>query len=180
MRIEDIHIEGVKIIHPKVHGDHRGYFMESYNEERYMAHGISQKFVQDNEAFSSKGVLRGLHYQTGEFAQAKLVRVIQGEVLDVIVDIRPDSKTYGEHYSIRLSAENKIQFLVPRGFAHGYIVLSDTALFAYKCDNVYSPSHEGGLHYGDEQLNIDWILDESELLISSKDKILPTLGNHIV
>lgn len=178
MEIQETHIAGLKIIKPKVFGDERGYFMESYNKERYQAAGIKNDFVQDNEAFSSYGVLRGLHYQLGEFAQAKLVRVIQGEVLDVAVDLRPDSKTYGEHYAIRLSAENKTQFLVPRGFAHGYVVLSETALFAYKCDNLYQPSHEGGIHYNDPQLNIDWIVATKDLVVSSKDQVLPHLGQH--
>ena len=140
--------------------------MESYSKSLLTELGIDNDFVQDNESFSTQGVLRGLHYQCGECAQAKLVRVIQGEVLDVIVDVRPDSKTYGEHFGIRLSGENKMQMLVPRGMAHGYIVLSDTAIFAYKCDNEYNKASEGGLLFNDPKLKIDWILDPSSFLVS--------------
>ena len=132
-------------------------------------------FIQDNEAYSTKGALRGLHFQKGGFAQAKLVRVTQGVVLDVAVDLRPDSPTFKEYITIELSAENKKQLFVPRGFAHGYIVLSETALFNYKCDNVYNKASEGGLIYNDDTLNIDWKLDASEFIISDKDRILPTL-----
>ena len=178
MKITTNTIEGVYIIEPNVFGDDRGYFMESYSKSMLAELGITNDFVQDNEAFSTKGVLRGLHYQCGEHAQAKLVRVIQGEVLDVIVDVRPKSKTYGEHFGIRLSGENKMQMLVPRGMAHGYIVLSDTALFAYKCDNGYNQASEGGLLYNDPKLKIDWILDPSSFLVSEKDTVLPVLGDH--
>ena len=179
MLIHTIDIEGVFIIEPRVHGDERGYFMESYNRELLVAAGITNDFVQDNEAYSTKGVLRGLHYQTGQYAQAKLVRVVAGEVLDVIVDIRPESPTYGKHFTVHLSSNNKKQMLVPRGMAHGYIVLSDTAIFAYKCDNGYQQSAEGGLKYDDPQLNINWILDKSLYSVSEKDMDLPYLGNHI-
>lgn len=178
MKITANTIEGVFVIEPNVFGDDRGYFMESYNMSTWHELGITNNFVQDNEAFSTKGVLRGLHYQCGDHAQAKLVRVIQGEVLDVIVDIRPGSSTYGQHYSIRLSGENKKQMLVPRGMAHGYVVLSDTALFAYKCDNLYHKESEGGLLYNDSQLNIDWILDPSTFIVSQKDTTLPIFGSH--
>ncbi len=178
MKITTSTIEGVYIIEPNVFGDDRGYFMESYSKSLLTELGIDNDFVQDNESFSTQGVLRGLHYQCGECAQAKLVRVIQGEVLDVIVDVRPDSKTYGEHFSIRLSGENKMQMLVPRGMAHGYIVLSDTAIFAYKCDNEYNKASEGGLLFNDPKLKIDWILDPSSFLVSEKDIVLPVFGEH--
>ena len=178
MKITTSTIEGVYIIEPNVFGDDRGYFMESYSKSLFTELGIDNDFVQDNESFSTQGVLRGLHYQCGECAQAKLVRVIQGEVLDVIVDVRPDSKTYGEHFGIRLSGENKMQMLVPRGMAHGYIVLSDTAIFAYKCDNEYNKASEGGLLFNDPKLKIDWILDPSSFLVSEKDIVLPVFGEH--
>ncbi len=171
-------LEGCYIIEPKIIGDERGYFMESFNERTFQeAIGKETHFVQDNQSFSKKGVLRGLHYQTGENAQAKLVRVLHGEVLDVAVDIRPESKTYGKHVAVLLSAENQTQFFVPRGFAHGFIVLSETATFFYKCDNFYNKESEGGVLYNDKTLNIDWKLPESELIISEKDQILPTLEN---
>ncbi len=165
-------------IEPKVIYDERGYFMESFNEKRFQE-GIGQKvhFVQDNQSFSTKGVLRGLHYQTGEHAQAKLVRVIDGEVLDIVVDIRPESATYGEKVSILLSAENKKQLFIPRGFAHGFVVLSETATFFYKCDNFYNRESEGGILYNDPEINIDWQFSEHELIVSEKDKVLPTLKN---
>lgn len=169
-------LEGCYIIEPKIIGDERGYFMESFNEKTFQE-GIKQEihFVQDNQSFSKKGVLRGLHYQTGEYVQAKLVRVLQGEVLDVAVDIRSESKTYGQHVAVLLSAENQKQLFVPRGFAHGFIVLSETATFFYKCDNFYNKESEGGILYDDKTLNIDWKLPENELIISEKDQILPTL-----
>ena len=134
-------------------------------------------FVQDNQSFSTKGVLRGLHYQCGEHAQAKLVRVLQGEVLDVAVDLRPDSKTYGQYESVVLSAENQLQFFMPRGFAHGFLVLSETATFFYKCDNLYNKESEAGLIYNDETLNINWNFPFKDLIISDKDLVLPTLQN---
>jgi dTDP-4-dehydrorhamnose 3,5-epimerase len=141
--------------------------------------GDEVNFVQDNESASTKGVLRGLHYQTGTHAQAKLVRVIEGVVLDVVVDLRKDSKTYGEQFSIELSASNKKQLFVPRGFAHGFIVLSDTATFSYKCDNYYNKASEGGIIYNDKYLNIDWQLPESQFIISEKDLVLPTFEKAI-
>ncbi len=171
-------ISGCFIIEPKVISDERGYFMESFNEKTFQ-NGVGQEvhFVQDNQSFSSKGVLRGLHYQTGIHAQAKLVRVLSGEVLDVAVDIRPDSATFGQHVSALLSAENQRQFFVPRGFAHGFLVLSETATFFYKCDNFYNAASEGGISYNDPTLNIDWQFATDNLLISEKDAILPTLEN---
>lgn len=167
--------EGVFIYEPRVFADERGYFFESYNQQTFEQGGINCHFVQDNQARSTRGVLRGLHFQREPFAQAKLVRVLEGKVLDVIVDLRKGSATYGKWMSVELSAENKRQFFVPRGFAHGYIVLSDTAEFFYKCDNFYSKAHEGGVIYNDPQLNIDWQLSENEFVISDKDKILPTM-----
>lgn len=166
------------IIEPKIFFDQRGYFIESYNKNTF-ENGIGQSinFLQDNQSHSSKGVLRGLHYQTGEHAQAKLVRVLHGEVLDVVVDIRPESETYGQHVSVLLSAENQLQFFVPRGFAHGFLVLSETATFFYKCDNFYNKDSEGGLMYNDPKLGIDWQFSAENLIISEKDQVLPNLEN---
>ena len=166
------------VIEPKVISDERGYFMESFNEKTFQE-GVGQEvhFVQDNQSFSSKGVLRGLHYQTGNHAQAKLVRVLSGEVLDVAVDIRPESATFGQHVSILLSGENQRQFFVPRGFANGFLVLSETATFFYKCDNFYNKESEGGIIYNDSTLNIDWQFPTDNLLVSEKDTFLPTLEN---
>ncbi len=166
------------VFEPKVWGDARGYFYESYQYERFAEAGIDAVFVQDNQARSTYGVLRGLHYQLGEHAQAKLVRVIEGEVLDVVVDLREGSPTYGQSYSILLSAENKKQLFVPRGFAHGYVVLSPTAEFFYKCDNYYNKASEGGLLYNDPQLKIDWQIELEEAQLSEKDLILPHFGDQ--
>lgn len=167
---------GCVIIDPKVIHDERGYFMESFNERTFAQKtGIDAHFVQDNQSFSSRGVLRGLHYQTGENAQAKLVRVLQGEVLDVAVDIRPESKTYGQYDSVLLSAENQRQFFVPRGFAHGFLVLSETAVFFYKCDNFYDKESEGGIFYADPAIGIDWQFPKTHLIVSEKDSHLPNL-----
>lgn len=176
MNFIETNLKGCFILEPKVFHDDRGYFMESFNQNTFNQ-GIGQEvnFVQDNQSYSSKGVLRGLHYQCGEHAQAKLVRVLEGEVLDVAVDLRPDSETFGKSYSILLSAENKKQFFVPRGFAHGFIVLSEKATFFYKCDNFYNKESEGGLIYNDPTLAIDWGMPEIEFIISEKDKVLPTL-----
>ena len=165
-------------IEPKIIYDERGYFMESFNEKSFQE-GVGQDihFVQDNQSFSTKGVLRGLHYQTGEHAQAKLVQVLEGAVMDIAVDIRPGSETYGETVSILLSAENKKQLFIPRGFAHGFVVLSETATFFYKCDNFYHKESEAGILYNDPELNIDWRFPMSEVLVSDKDKVLPRLKN---
>jgi len=171
-------LEGCYIIEPKIFYDERGYFMESFNEDTFQkATGTQIHFVQDNQSYSSKGVLRGLHYQTGEHAQAKLVRVLNGEVLDVAVDIRPGSQTFGQHVAVVLSGENQKQFFVPRGFAHGFLVLSERASFFYKCDNFYNKESEGGIIYNDPALRIDWQFPESELIISEKDKVQPTIEN---
>lgn len=166
------------IIEPKIISDERGSFMESFNEKTF-ANGVGQNvhFVQDNQSVSKNGVLRGLHYQCGEHAQAKLVRVLQGEVLDVAVDIRPESATFGQYESVLLSAENQKQFFVPRGFAHGFLVLSDTATFFYKCDNFYNKESEGGIIFNDNTIHIDWNFLSEKLIISEKDKFLPTLEN---
>lgn len=171
-------LEGCFIVEPKIIQDERGYFMESFNENTFQK-GINQQvhFVQDNQSFSSKGVLRGLHYQTGKYAQAKLVRVLQGEVLDVAVDIRPNSPTFGQYEAVILSGENLKQFFVPRGFAHGFLVLSETATFFYKCDNFYHKESEGGIIFDDPTINIDWGFPIEELIISEKDKLQPTLQN---
>ena len=172
-------IEGLKVFEPKIWGDSRGYFYESYNYDVFRNAGINATFVQDNQSRSSRGVLRGLHYQLGSFAQAKLVRVVEGAVLDVAVDIREGSPTYGQHFSVVLSAENKKQLFVPRGFAHGFVVLSDFAEFFYKCDNFYSKAHEQGIAFDDPALNIDWQIDLAECMLSDKDKQNPRFGEHV-
>ncbi|MGG7036783.1 MAG: dTDP-4-dehydrorhamnose 3,5-epimerase [Flavobacterium sp.] len=171
-------LAGCFIIEPKIFLDERGYFMESFNEKTFREKvGQEVHFVQDNQSFSSKGVLRGLHYQIGEHAQAKLVRVLQGEVLDVAVDIRPNSPTFGQYEAVVLSGDNQRQFFVPRGFAHGFLVLSETATFFYKCDNFYNAASEGGIMFNDETINIDWNFPLEELIVSEKDKMQPTLQN---
>lgn len=171
-------IAGLVVFEPKVFKDDRGYFFESYNERAFLEAGVEARFVQDNQSFSTKGTIRGLHYQTGDMAQAKLVRVIQGEVLDVAVDIREGSPTYGQAYAIHLSDTNARQLFIPRGFAHGFATLSETAVFSYKCDNYYSKEHEGGILWNDETLNIDWIIPEGLAILSDKDKVLPNFGSH--
>ena len=171
-------IEGLLIFEPRVFGDERGYFYESFNKSTFAEAGVKDNFVQDNQSKSTYGVLRGLHYQTGEHAQSKLVRVLEGKVLDVAVDIRPGSPTYGQHYSIELSAENQLQFYVPRGFAHGFLVLSDTATFFYKCDNFYNKASEGGIAYDDPTLNIDWKIPQKDLVLSEKDMVNSAFGKH--
>jgi dTDP-4-dehydrorhamnose 3,5-epimerase len=173
MTITKTNFEGVFVIEPKIWHDDRGYFYESYNEGIFHDNGLQFNWVQDNEAKSTKGVLRGLHFQKPPHAQTKLVRVVQGEVLDVIVDLRPDSNTFGQHLSVLLSSKNFKQLLVPRGFAHGYIVLSDEAIFSYKCDNFYAKESESGIKYNDADLNIDWILSKDQHSISPKDEVLP-------
>lgn len=176
MQIQQTSLKDCYILEPTVFGDDRGYFFESYNKKQFDSLlGQSVDFIQDNEAFSKKGALRGLHFQKGEHAQAKLVRVTQGKVIDVAVDLRPDSATFLKHVAVELSSENKKQLFVPRGFAHGYVVLSETAVFNYKCDNWYNKASEGGVIYNDQDLNIDWVIDSSQFIISEKDKILPTI-----
>ena len=162
-------IEGVWIIEPKVFNDARGYFMEAFKEGEFRANIGNVHFVQDNESKSSFGVLRGLHYQKGEYSQAKLVRVIKGKVLDVAVDLRQSSPTFGKYVSVELSEENKRQFFIPRGFAHGFLVLSEEAIFTYKVDNGYAPQAEASIRFNDETVGIDWPVAESQLLLSEKD-----------
>ncbi|MBV1952271.1 MAG: dTDP-4-dehydrorhamnose 3,5-epimerase [Cycloclasticus sp.] len=171
-------IADVVVLEPQVHGDQRGYFVETFRHDLFEAAiGHSVNFVQDNESKSSKGVLRGLHFQLAPHAQSKLVRVIDGRVLDVAVDIRRGSASYGQHVAVELTAENKKQMFVPRGFAHGFVVLSDTATFAYKVDNYYSPECDRGLAFDDPQLNIDWQLPSDQLLLSTKDTQQPSFAN---
>ncbi len=170
-------IEGVVIIEPDVFGDERGYFFESYSQMRFNAQVRPVKFVQDNESKSKFGVLRGLHFQKGKYAQSKLVRVVEGRVLDVAVDIRSGSPTFGKYVSVELSAENKRQFFVPRGFAHGFSVLSETAIFQYKCDNLYAPQEEGAIAWDDPEIGIDWQLKPEEVLLSPKDRCHPRLAD---
>ncbi len=165
--------KGLTIFEPRVFADSRGYFFESFNKQAFNQAGIVTEFVQDNESRSQRGVLRGLHYQLNPNAQAKLIRVVEGEVLDVVVDIRVGSPTYGKSFSLLVTAENKKQLFIPRGFAHGFVVLSDTCIFQYKCDNYYSKESEGGIHFNDPQLNIDWGFDLSKAIVSDKDKVLP-------
>ena len=173
MKFTKTSIEGLVIIDPTVFGDNRGYFLESYNEKEFKEVIGNVSFVQDNESKSSKGVLRGLHFQKPPFAQAKLVRCIEGKVLDVVLDIRKNSKTYGQHFTTELSGENKKQVFIPRGFAHGFLVLSESAIFAYKVDNTYAPEHDAGIRWNDPIVNIQWGLSESEVLVSNKDAQLP-------
>lgn len=169
---------GLMVFEPRVFTDERGYFFESYQRKAFAEAGITTDFVQDNEARSTRGILRGLHYQVPPYAQAKLVRVVHGEVLDVVVDLRETSPTYGKWYSIRLSGENKKQLYVPRGFAHGYAVLSEEAVFCYKCDNYYSKAHEGGLRYDDPAFGIDWEIDLSMAILTDRDKEWPDFWTH--
>lgn len=170
MNIIKTDIEGVLIIEPKVFGDARGYFFESFNQKGFKEQtGVDVLFVQDNESCSSKGVVRGLHFQLPPYAQSKLVRVVEGTVLDVAVDIRKWSPTYGKHVSVELSAENKRQFFLPKGFAHGFAVLSERAVFQYKCDEYYHPEAEGAIAWDDPTLAIDWKIDKSQVLLSDKD-----------
>ena len=176
MKFTRTDINDVVIIEPKVHGDDRGYVVETFRQDKLEEFiGYKINFCQDNESKSSKGVLRGLHYQLHPAAQTKLVRVIQGRVLDVAVDIRKGSPTFGKHIAVELTSENKKQLLVPRGFAHGFIVLENDTIFAYKVDNYYSPENDRGIAFDDKDLNIDWILDKTELNLSAKDKIQPKL-----
>lgn len=177
MKVTETKLKGCFILEPTKYGDSRGYFFESFNEQTFKnLTGVEATFVQDNQSFSTYGVLRGLHAQSGEDAQGKLVRVLQGRVLDVAVDIRPDSTTFGEHVAVELSAENNLQLFIPRGFLHGFVVLSETATFFYKCDNFYNREAECGVKFDDPALGIDWILPKEDLIISDKDMVLPPLG----
>jgi dTDP-4-dehydrorhamnose 3,5-epimerase len=179
MDIQTTPIDGLLVLTPKVFRDERGYFFESFNQKNYQDAGIITNFVQDNQSLSTYGTLRGLHFQKGDAAQAKLVRVLKGEVLDVAVDIRPNSKTFGQHLSLILSEENHKQLFIPKGFAHGFIVLSPTAEFFYKCDNFYSPSQEGGILYNDPELKIDWMVPLIKIILSPRDAKNLTLKESI-
>lgn len=171
-------IKDLVLYTPEVFRDERGYFTESYNARIFSAQGLDIRFVQDNQARSQYGVIRGLHYQSGTAQQAKLVRVIEGCVLDAAVDLRPDSPTYGQVFTVELTSENMLQLFVPRGFAHGYSVLSESAVFYYKCDNYYDRASEGGIHPEDPGLGIDWGIPSVDRIISEKDLHLPRFGNH--
>lgn len=180
MNIIPTPINNCLIIEPKVFHDERGYFFESFNSVVFTNKtGIEVSFIQDNQSLSTKGVLRGLHYQRGDFQQAKLVRVIEGEVLDVVVDLRKDSNSYGKIFTQTLSDTNFKQVYIPRGCAHGFLVKSDRAIFAYKCDNLYNKESEGGIIYNDPFLNIDWEYDLDKVIVSDKDKILPIFENAL-
>ena len=179
MRIEQTPLQDCFIVHEKVHGDARGYFIETFNQRDFQAaSGLVTQFVQDNQSRSSKGVLRGLHMQRGAAAQAKLVRVLEGSVLDIAVDLRKGSPSFGEHFAIELTSENRKQFYVPAGFAHGFVVLSDSATFFYKVDKFYEPGNEVGIMYNDADLNIDWKLTTQEIILSEKDKTLGSFAEY--
>lgn len=176
MKVSETELKGCFIIEPQIFSDERGYFFESFHKEKFQQlTNIEVDFLQDNEAFSNRGIIRGLHFQKGQFAQAKLVRVVKGKVLDVALDIRLGSKTYGKHFSIILSEKNKKQLFIPRGFAHGYAVLEDNTVFSYKCDNYYNKESESGVIYNDSDLLIDWMLKDEEVLLSVKDNKLNPL-----
>ncbi|MDX9747720.1 MAG: dTDP-4-dehydrorhamnose 3,5-epimerase [Paludibacter sp.] len=177
MEIITTPIDGLLIIKPKVYEDSRGFFFEAYHRERYREAGIKLDFRQDNFSKSTYGVVRGLHYQLCPHSQAKLVAAVVGTVWDVAVDLRIGSPTFGQWYGVELSAENKLQFLIPQGFAHGFSVLSPVAVFSYKCDDYYSPGHERGILYNDPALNIDWMLPVNDILVSEKDKIHPLFAD---
>ena len=179
MNIIETVLPGVLILEPKVFGDARGYFFESWNQAAFEAAGITNKWVQDNESKSCFGVLRGLHYQDAPYTQAKIVRAVAGTVLDVVVDIRKGSPTYGKHISVELSCENKRMLYIPRGFAHGFAVLSDEAVFAYKCDNFYMPSAERGILFDDPDLAIDWRIAPDKILLSEKDRKRPAFADIV-
>ena len=178
MNIIKTAIEGVVIIEPKVFNDERGYFFESYNQKNFNSLVKEITFVQDNESCSQYGVIRGLHFQKSPYAQSKLVRVVKGRVLDVAVDIRHGSPTFGKHVKVELTENNHLQFFIPKGFAHGFAVLSETAVFQYKCDNFYAPQSEGGIAWNDPDLNIDWRIPKDKIILSEKDKIHPILKEH--
>lgn len=177
MKIEETFIKDLVIVKPTIFEDERGYFFESYNKSKFKDLGIDIDFVQDNQSFSKKGTLRGLHYQNPPFSQTKLINVLQGQIIDVAVDLRKDSQTFGKSFSILLSVENKKQLLIPKGFAHGFSVISETALVMYKCDQFYNKAYEGGIKYDDPLLNIDWGMNLQEAIVSEKDQILPFIEN---
>lgn len=178
MKVEETKLKDCFIIHDTVFNDDRGYFFESFNKQRFAAlTGIAPDFVQDNQSKSTRGVLRGIHFQQGEHVQAKLVRVIEGSVLDVAVDLRKTSPTFGQYVAVELSAENHVQLFVPRGFGHAFVVLSLEATFFYKCDNLYNKASEGGIIYNDDTIGINWQIDAAEVLLSEKDAALPTFNS---
>ncbi|MBL7859868.1 MAG: dTDP-4-dehydrorhamnose 3,5-epimerase [Cyclobacteriaceae bacterium] len=176
MKVSETGFNGLLILMPKVIGDNRGYFMESYNQKTLLEAGIDIKFVQDNQSSSSRGVLRGLHFQNAPHAQTKLVRVLTGTILDVVVDLRKSESTFGKSYAIELSDKNKKQLLVPKGFAHGFVVLSDRAEVFYKCDEYYNAQAEGGIFYSDPSMGIDWLLEPKDLILSGRDQSHPFLS----
>ena len=180
MNFLETDIKGVFIIEPKVYSDSRGYFMESYKQVEFEKHVGKINFVQDNESKSSYGVLRGLHYQLPPYAQAKLTKVTKGKVLDVAIDMRKSSPTFAKHVAVELSEDNKRQLFIPRGFAHGFLVLSNDAIFTYKVDNIYAPKSEGSVLYNDPTINIDWVVPVKDILLSQKDAIAPLLQNAIL
>ena len=175
IKVNETGIEGLQLIEPRIFRDPRGYFYESYNKERLEFHGLHDEFIQDNESRSTYGVIRGLHYQKEPYAQAKLVRVTEGSIFDVAVDIRPGSPTYGKWYGVEISADNFLQLFIPAGFAHGFSVLSDHATVLYKCDHYYHPQSESGIRFDDPVLQIDWKIDPDKIIVSEKDRILPYL-----
>ena len=175
MKIEESTVSGLKIIYPKVFEDDRGYFFESYNQKIYNSSGLNQNWIQDNQSKSEFGVIRGLHYQLNPFSQAKLIRVLQGSIFDVALDIRKESPTFGQWFGLEINEENKIQFLIPEGFAHGFSVLSKETVVLYKCNQFYHPEAERGISYKDSLLNIDWQIPDEKILISTKDLELPNI-----
>lgn len=179
MEIIETAINGVFILEPRIFNDPRGYFFESFSAREFEEKVCKTTFVQDNESFSSYGVLRGLHFQKPPFTQSKIVRVIKGSVLDVAVDIRKGSPTYGQHVAVELTGENHRQFFIPKGFAHGFVVLSDEVLFQYKCDNFYAPQSDGGIAWDDPDLHIDWRIPADKIILSEKDKNHPRLKDYI-
>jgi dTDP-4-dehydrorhamnose 3,5-epimerase len=179
MKIISTKIPDLLIIEPQVFEDSRGYFVETYNQAKFEANGLNYTFIQDNQSFSQYGTIRGLHFQTGDYAQAKLVRAVQGTVLDVAVDLRENSPTRGQYVSVELSDTNFRQLLIPRGFAHGFAVISETAIFAYKCDNIYHKDSEAGILFSDSTLNIDWQIPAEKQIISTKDQTWPSLAEYL-
>ena len=177
MNVIKTEFSGLIIIEPKIFGDARGYFFESYNEKEMAYAGINTIFRQDNQSFSKYGVIRGLHFQRNPYSQIKLIRVLEGAIYDVALDMRKESPTFGKWYGVELSAENKRQLYIPQGFAHGFSVLSEQCVILYKCDNFYNPQYESGVLYNDPTLNIDWKIDAAKAIVSDKDKVLPTFDN---
>ncbi len=177
MEIKNTFIKDLIIIKPKIFPDKRGYFFEAYNKQKFIDAGINIDFIQDNQSYSTANVIRGLHYQAGEYSQAKLVRVLKGKIIDVAVDLRRNSDTFGKHFAVELSEENKLQFLIPRGFAHGFSVISNDAILLYKCDNIYNKQAERGIIYNDPTINIDWKVQNQQAIVSEKDLQLPTFAD---